>query len=190
VYGKEFVSNGKWKINTSSSLNAGARNSYFYVNQILAREYDDYFLVIGEITASWNNLLDIQPSCNLYHSFTYYHDAPYRPNNFAINKMATKVSLHWPTRVTWDADYIYVSNNAQAAGSNTNYNLLNAAVSVFTSTKNYNQLKFSIFDLLNQNTSVSQGTFANSVETQENLVLKRYYLLFFIMNIKQIKRSK
>jgi hypothetical protein len=190
TYGKQLAAGGKWKINSTTSVNGGVRDSYFYVNQLLAKEYDDYFELVGEITASWNNVLDIQPSFNLFNTFTHYHNAPYPPRNFALNKIATKVSLHWPKLITWDIHDTYISNNAQVAGNNANFNLLNAAVSVFTSTKNYNQLKFSVFDLLNQNTSVSQGTFANTVETQDNLVLKRYFLLSFIMNIKQIKRSK
>jgi hypothetical protein len=76
-------------------------------------------------------------------------------------------------------DFDYTLNNGLAAGVTQNLALMNASIEKKLFKKQNGLLRFSVFDLLNQNTSVNRSINANSiVDTRTNL-LTRYFMFTF-----------
>jgi hypothetical protein len=112
-------------------------------------------------------------------------------NNFDMNFASTTTyniarnSLY--TNNGWilagDFDYTYSGNHA--AGYNTSVPLLNPAIAKQFLKDKAGELRLSIFDLLNQNTSVTRTVTGNTIQDQRSNVLTRYVMLTFTYNLRK-----
>lgn len=83
-----------------------------------------------------------------------------------------------------DADYNF--NTGLAQGFNQNFVLWNASIAKQVFKNKRGEIKASVYDLLNQNTSVYRNAYQNYIEDVQNLVLKRYFMLTFTLNINRM----
>lgn len=72
-------------------------------------------------------------------------------------------------------------------GYNTNYTLVNGAIGYKFFPKRTLEVKFSVFDLLKQNTSVSRSITETYIEDSSSNALQQYYMLTLTWNIKHFK---
>ena len=87
-----------------------------------------------------------------------------------------------------DFDYFY--NSGLTAGYNANLPLWNASFAKQLFNKKQGELKISVFDLLNQNKSISRNATSNYVQDVQNNVLQRYFLLTFTYNLRKFPGSQ
>lgn len=105
-----------------------------------------------------------------YFTHVYSGDATYTlPKNFIL---AT------------DVDYTF--NTGLASGYNQNYAIWNASIAKQVFKNRRGEIKASVFDILNQNTSVYRNVAQNYIEDVRNRVLKRYFMLTFTLNINRM----
>jgi hypothetical protein len=95
------------------------------------------------------------------------------------------VSYLFPGAIRLQTDITYNKLTGRGAANNTDYTMVNAYISrqFF---KNKGTFKFSVNDLLNQNTGISRSATANSIVDQSYNVLKRYYMLSFTYSLTSI----
>jgi hypothetical protein len=126
------------------------------------------------ITASVNynqvkNSLQVQNNQS-YFTHIYGADVTYTlPKNFIL---AT------------DLDYTF--NTGLSEGFNQNYAIWNASIAKQVLKNKRGEVRLSVFDLLNQNTSVYRNAVRNYIEDVQNTVLKRYFMLTFTLNINRM----
>jgi len=82
-----------------------------------------------------------------------------------------------------DFDYTYSGNHAP--GYNTSVPLLNPSVAYQFLKNKAGELRLSVFDLLNQNVSVTRTVSGNTITDQRTNVLTRYAMLTFTYNLRQ-----
>jgi hypothetical protein len=105
-----------------------------------------------------------------YFAHTYSADATWTlPKNFIL---AT------------DIDYTF--NTGLASGFNQNFAIWNASIAKEVFKNKRGEIKASVFDLLNQNTSVYRTINDNYVQDVQNMTLKRYFLLTFSYKINRM----
>ncbi|MES2005209.1 MAG: outer membrane beta-barrel protein [Bacteroidota bacterium] len=85
--------------------------------------------------------------------------------------------------VACDFDYTYSGNHA--AGYNTSVPLLNPSIAKQFLKNNAGEIRLSVFDLLNQNQSVTRTISGNTIVDQRSTVLTRYAMLTFTYNLRQ-----
>ncbi len=66
----------------------------------------------------------------------------------------------------------------------------NAGVNFLFLKEDRGQFKLSVFDLLNQNISVSRTTRENYIQDNQTTILRRYFMLTFTYNIRNFKAGK
>ncbi len=108
------------------------------------------------------------------------NDADFFSQNFSIEPTYT-FKGGWV--IGSDFDYTY--NTGRAAGYNLNVPFWNASVSKLLFKKQNGELKFSIYDLLNQNVSVTRNITNNSVQDIQTNVLQRYFSITFTYNLRK-----
>lgn len=86
------------------------------------------------------------------------------------------------------SDFTYYYNNySQSSSDNQKYYLWNAGTGIkFLSDKSAD-LKFEVFDILNQNKSITRSVTETYLEDKTSLVLKRYFLVTFTYTIKAFR---
>jgi len=81
--------------------------------------------------------------------------------------------------------FTYSYNSGLASGYNASVPLWNASFAKELFNKKQGELKIGVYDLLNQNVSVSRNVTNNYIQDVQNNVLKRYFLLTFTYNLKK-----
>ncbi len=84
----------------------------------------------------------------------------------------------------------YSYNSGLAAGYNSNLPLWNASFAKQLFSKQQGEIKIGVYDLLNQNVSVSRNANTNYIQDVQNNVLKRYFLVTFTYNLRKFPGEK
>jgi hypothetical protein len=82
-------------------------------------------------------------------------------------------------------DFSYTYNTGRADGFNQSIPLWNASISKLMFKKQNGELKFSIYDLLNQNVSITRNITNNFVQDVQTNVLQRYFSITFTYNLRK-----
>ena len=88
------------------------------------------------------------------------------------------------------SDFNLTAYTGRAAGYNTTIPLWNASLSKQLFRSKAGELKFYVFDLLNQNKSVTRTIAENYVQDVQSNVLSRYFLVSFVYHLKSFNQQK
>lgn len=102
------------------------------------------------------------------------------------SEVVVRVPNHW----VWESSIDYTHNPQTAPGVRKNNVRWNAGVNFLFLKEDRGQLKLSVYDLLNQNISVSRTTRENYIQDNQTTILRRYFLLTFTYNIRNFKGAK
>ena len=105
--------------------------------------------------------------------------------NYYSETLSTEVTYYSNSGwiIASDFDYTYSGNHA--AGYNTSVPLLNPSIAKQFLKNKAGELRLSVFDLLNQNQSVTRTVTGNTIQDQRSNVLTRYAMLTFTYNLRQ-----
>jgi hypothetical protein len=144
--------------------------------------------VIGE-TVRWTMNLQERFDMN-FSSTSTYNFVRYTVNKNLNADYFTQTFSVEPTYTTkngWviGSDFDYLISRGQAAGYNQSIPLLNGSVSKMMFKNKRGELKLNVYDLLNQNKSITRTVDQNSIVDTRTQVLTRYFLLSFTYNLRK-----
>ncbi|KAA0993486.1 TonB-dependent receptor [Dyadobacter aurulentus] len=95
--------------------------------------------------------------------------------------------LHWqlPFNFVIGTDLTYTGNTGRSSGFNQKFALWNAALSRQFLKGKQGEIKLNVLDILNQNRSLSRNTTETYVEDVQSVVLRRYFLVSFVYNLRK-----
>jgi len=106
-------------------------------------------------------------------------------SNYSSEKYAFRVNMTLFKRITASSTTTYLINKGMGIGYNLEYLLWNASLGVqFLKDKNA-EFKVSVFDILEENSSVSRNVTQSYVEDVRNMALKQYFMFSLIYNIRK-----
>ena len=112
-------------------------------------------------------------------------------NSSYLNQSSkAKVNLTFFKRLVFQAEYTNTIYTGLTASFNQNINLLNSAVAFKFLKDNRAELRFFVFDILNQNQSIQRNITETYIEDTQSNILQRYYMLTFTYNIKKYFQKK
>ena len=88
-----------------------------------------------------------------------------------------------PFGVSITSDITSVANTGRPPGFNTHFTKWNAAITKQVLKNKKGELKFSVNDILNQNTGISRNSNQNYIEDVTYKTLKRYYMVGFTYSL-------
>ncbi|MDQ6480590.1 TonB-dependent receptor [Dyadobacter sp. LHD-138] len=95
--------------------------------------------------------------------------------------------LHWrlPFNFVLSTDLTYTGNTGRTAGFNQKFTLWNVALSRQFLKGKQGEIRINVFDILNQNRSLSRNMTETYVEDLQSVVLRRYFLVSFVYNLRK-----
>lgn len=177
--GKQLKKSQNWQIGLNTNFYSYIRKGAFFLNADEGVQYN-YDLGAGQgINFNYHELLSINSSYNFTKSITAYKEVVYRTVNTNVHTLSADLSLRWPKKVIIDSRYSFNYNPQVAQGFSKSSNILNLSVTLQMLKKDRGQLKLSVYDLLDENISVSRYAYNNAVSINQQEVLKRYVLLTY-----------
>ena len=175
--------------NLNFTTNVIDNHSVGYINQLLnaASNYS-----VGE-TVKWTTNLRDHFDVNFSATPTWYlaiYSAEPAQNNHYFSTLVSADATYF-TKKGWmlGTDVNYTSYSGRAAGYNTTTMVWNGYLAKLLFPNKRGEIRLSVHDLLNQNSSLSRTVTPTMIQDTENRVLTRYFLLSFTYHIRHFTGS-
>jgi hypothetical protein len=110
---------------------------------------------------------------------------PQQNGDFFSQTISTEATIYSKSGWVLSTDFDYIYNAGRSEGFNTSIPLWNASLSKQMLKNKAGELKFYVFDLLNQNISISRNVTSNFIQDLQTRVLKRYFMISFTYNLRK-----
>ncbi|WP_439505227.1 outer membrane beta-barrel protein [Sediminibacterium sp.] len=171
-----------------SNLNFGLNLSRSQ-SQTLVNDLSNYTRnTTAGFNASWTTNIkegfDMNFSSNSSFSFARYTLQPQQNGDFFTQTFVAEPTVYTKSGWVFSTDFRYIKNTGRAEGFNTNIPLWSASIAKQLFKKKDGELKFYVFDLLNQNQSLTRNVTGNTIQDVSTVVLKRYFMISFTYNLR------
>ncbi len=183
---KEFKLTPDWKFTTGLNVWSTFNRGLMMLNGVRS-ETSNWLLNPGiNMGLDWKSQFEWRQRYNVNHNRSTYQDPFFPGLNVTMHSSTSELILRLPKRWVWETSMDYRYNPQVAPGMQQNIYRWNAGVNFLFLQENRGQLKLSVFDLLNQNNQVHRRVAENYINDTETLVLRRYVMLTFTYNIRQL----
>ncbi|WP_414000025.1 outer membrane beta-barrel protein [Flavobacterium sp. W1B] len=132
----------------------------------------------------YGKFFTIAPSYNFSYNQTKYDISTLNPRSNVVHRINLQTTSYWPTDWIWGNDFGYTYNSI-----NQDYYLWNTSLSYAFLNKTF-VAKVKVYDVLNQNQSITRNISTTSVSDNENTVLKRYAMFSLTYKIQDFSGMK
>jgi hypothetical protein len=139
------------------------------------------------ITMNLKERFDLNFSGNTTYSLARYSVDKERNGDFLTYRLSVEPTYISKTGWTLSNDFDYIMNRGQSDGFNESIPLWNAGLAKLFMKNKQAEIRLSVFDLLDQNKSITRNVEQNYVEDVRSQVLNRYFLLSFTYNLRNFK---
>ena len=171
------------RVNNNFGLSKGFTDGQLYT----AKSYN--FSPRASLTYEYGELLTINPSYNYsFNKNNYTNYVIEEASNFT-HKFNIQITSFWPKNWTLGNDFGYNYNSSVADGFKKDFFLWNTSLSYSFFHKQL-MAKVKVYDLLNQNQSVTRNINATSIREEENTILKRYIMFSLTYKLDKFAGTK
>ncbi len=157
----------------------GARNEIDNIS--LSPNVNYNFTIDGKV--------DIMASARINISSAKYSLQPQLNSNYLQQVYGMEMTNYLPFGLILNNNFTYTVNTGRADGFNTKIPFWNISTAKSFLKNKRAEIKFSVFDLLNQNVGVSRSANQNFIEDTRYNVLQRYFLLSFTYSLNKSGNS-
>ncbi len=142
------------------------------------------------VSSNINEKIDFGITYNLGYNIVENTIQPQADNNFITHSVEFRNLFLFKKGFLWQNDITYQSYNGLSDSFNQNYLLWSMSVGKRFMKDERAELKLTVFDLLNQNNSISRNVTETYVEDIQTQVLNRYFMVSFSYMIRHFKSTK
>ena len=175
-----------WNLRINESLNGNMGENYSIRNEVDNKDTRMGGSLAQELTFSWKDLLAFSNKYRFQHSKNRVSTS----NPSFLNSTNTSHSFEAGLKVnnvkrfTLESSY-ELKTFRNSFKNNPTMNIIN--MSLYYEMKRNGQLKFTVFDLLNQNLSIANFSYSGSNVYYESNTLKQYFLLGYVYKFTKTK---
>jgi hypothetical protein len=187
---KQYKFNTSWQLSLRANIWATYNKSVVIVNNNRSSQtnftmgpsagwgfnYKDKFEFNQRYAVDWNN--------------SRYDNPVYSDLEVITHYSTSEVVVRVPKNLVCESSVDYRYNSNAAPGIQKSYFRWNAGINYLFLKDQKGQLKFFVYDLLNQNINVNRTVRENYIQDNQITVLRRYFMLTFTYNIRNFKAGK
>ncbi|QHL88471.1 outer membrane beta-barrel protein [Nibribacter ruber] len=181
---KDYKFDGKRQFSLGASMWFNYTKSLILVNSVRSYGQNVSWNPTLRATMNLNDKLEFNETFTLGLRNSTYTSSGFKDISFVTRTSRTGVVVRLPKRVVWEANFDYSYNSNVAPGLRRDNGRLNVGVTFLFLKNDRAQLKFSVYDLLDQNIGAYRSIRENLVEDYQTVVLRRYGLVTFTYNIR------
>ena len=135
---------------------------------------------------SYKEKLDLGIGVNVSYNSAHYTIQKYLNTNYFTHTYSADISYMLAKNFILSTDVDYTFNTGRSDGFNQNYAMWNGGIAKQFLKNKRGEIKLSVFDILNQNVSISRNVGDNYVEDVQNDVLRQFFMLTFTYNLNRM----
>ena len=181
---KQFKFKSNWQLSIRGSVYTEFNRSLVIVNN--NRSEVKNWRSTPTISGSFNmkDKLELTQRYSIGWNRSVYESDVYPDLEVITHTSTSEVIVRLPKHFVWESSIDYIYNPQTAPGVRKSNVRWNAGLNYMFLKDDKGQLKLSVYDLLNQNISVSRVTRENYIQDNQTTILRRYFLLTFTYNIR------
>lgn len=181
---KQYKFGKQWKFSAGANMWATYSQGLLIVNQNRSTSKNWSLSPSATISANWNDKIEFNQRYSPSYNRSTYESNIYPALKVWRQYSNTEFVVRMPKRIVWETSLDYTYNPQVSEGIQKSAYRWNAAVNLLFLKQDKGQLKLSVYDLLDQNISVSRSVRENFIQDTETIILRRYFLLTFTYNIR------
>jgi hypothetical protein len=180
----------RWKINLNMNGSFNHLSNPSQVNGQANRTDNTSFTGGLGIASNMGEYLDFNVRSNYSYFIVENQLQPQLSNNYSVN--TNIFSINWLPKNTFVFNIDHSNTNFIGLDEaiQQNFNRINLGVGYKFLKGKKAEIRFTVFDALNQNTSISRNVTALYVEDTRSLVLNRFYMLRFMYQFRDFKGQR
>jgi hypothetical protein len=146
-------------------------------------------LTLGEdlrLNYNYKEKLDVGLTASINYTSAQYSIQDNYNTSYFRHDYSADVTYSLPKGFILSTDFDYSANTGRNDGFNQSYFMWNASFAKQLFKNKRGELKLSVFDILDQNQSITRNVAENYVEDVQNTVLDRFFMMTFTYNINRM----
>lgn len=139
---------------------------------------------------NWKDKIELTQRYNPNWNRSSYEEPTFPSLSVWRHSLQSNLTVRMPKKLVWENTVNYVFNPQVAPGIRKSIWTWNAGVSYLFMKEDKANVKLSVYDLLNQTTSVNRTVNENYIQDTETTILQRYFMLTFTYNIRNFGAPK
>ena len=181
---KDFKFNGKNQFSIGANFQVSYNKTLVLLNNIKTDAVTWRMFPSLEGRMNLDNKIELSQHYSIGGQRSYYEKNTFENRQVLTRTWRSEVIVRMPRKLVWESQLEYRYNSNTAPGLQKNFYRINAAVTYLFLKNDRAQLKFSVYDLLNQNISNYRTIRENIIEDYQTTVLNRYGLVTLTYNIR------
>ena len=172
--------------NFNTNTRIGYNQDVTIVNKV--KNYSRTLTVGEELRVNYNYKEKLDMGISGSVNYNQVRNTVQKENNSAYftHIYSADITYTMPKDFILSTDVDYTFNTGLARGYNQNYAIWNAGLAKQVFKNKRGEIKASVFDILNQNTSISRTIDKNYIQDVQNTTLKRFFMLTFTYRINRM----
>ncbi|MCW3089360.1 MAG: TonB-dependent receptor [Ferruginibacter sp.] len=129
--------------------------------------------------------LDLGASANFTYNEATYTVNQQLSNRYFSHNYSLDITYTILKKINLSSDFDYFINTGRSDGFNQSIPLWNASAAMFLFKKKNAELRFSVYDIMNQNKSINRIIGDNYIEDNYTQVLRRFFMVSFMYNLNK-----
>jgi hypothetical protein len=138
------------------------------------------------INANWKDKIELYTGFGFNQSNTKYRYDDFRNVKVGTYNISNSLIVRFPKKIVWETKQDFNYNGQVAAGFKKGVNVVSSSLALQMLKKDRGELKFSVYDIFNQNVSVYRYINSNSVSDVQNNTLKRYFMVTYSVKFNKL----
>ncbi|MET0242601.1 MAG: outer membrane beta-barrel protein, partial [Flavitalea sp.] len=179
-----------WNMALAANFFGNYSKSVILINRVRSAANNWTLNPSGTLSFNYKDLFEINETYRLTWTKSVYDNAEFPGLEFMRHNSNTDLVVRLPKHWVWETSVDYFYNPQVAPGIRKSNFRWNAGVNFLFLKNDQAQLKFHVFDLLNQNVQVQRTVRENYIQDFQTSVLQRYFMLTFTYNIRNLNAGK
>jgi hypothetical protein len=134
----------------------------------------------------WKEKLDLGVNAGLTYNSVQYSVQARNNTSYFTHSYSLDATYNFPSGFIISSDFDYTFNTGRTNGYNRNYAMWNGSIAQEVLKSKRGEIKLSVYDILNQNVSITRNTGANYIEDVQSSVLNRFFMLTFTYKLSRM----
>ncbi|SEN21928.1 Outer membrane protein beta-barrel family protein [Mucilaginibacter gossypiicola] len=183
---KRFKKMKDWQLGSSTNFYGNYYQNLNLLNNVEGWQNTVSYGVHENINVNWKDVIDLNTGVGFNQSNTKYNYDDFRNVKVGTYNISNSLVVRFPKKIIWETKQDFNYNSQVAAGFKKGVNVVSSSLALQMLKKDRGELKFSVYDIFNQNVSVYRYINNNSVSDVQNNTLKRYFLITYSVKFNKL----